>query len=132
MSKFHKTLLLETWDVLKDKRMLLGTVFYQRLFEIAPSVVPLFRYSTSMNEKLIKIIDYVLQLVKEGFLYFFSLCLFFIENFSLIKKSLWMLGKRHDAYGAVEGHFVVVKQVFCWALARPEMLGSSLSCHRLI
>ena len=132
MSKFHKTLLLETWDVLKDKRMLLGTVFYQRLFEIAPSVVPLFRYSTSMNEKLIKIIDYVLQLVKEGFLYFFCFCLFFVENFSLIKKSLWMLGKRHEAYGAVEGHFVVVKQVFCWALARPEMLGSSLSCHRLI
>jgi hypothetical protein len=52
------------------------------------------------------------------------LILIFVENFTLIKKSLWMLGKRHNGYGAVDAHFVVVKQVFLWALARDEMLGS--------
>ena len=66
LSVFHRKLIVQTWEAIKHKKEKFGTIFYSRLFDVAPGVVPLFRMSSNMNEKLVHILNVVIVLAQEG------------------------------------------------------------------
>ena len=77
-------------------------LFYGRLFEVAPSVRGLFKDDIEdQGKKLMTIITTVVRGLKQ---------------FDRLEMTVWQLGRRHVAYGAVEAHYGVVAETLLWTL----------------
>jgi len=76
--------------------------FYDRLFEVAPSVKPMFKNCLSIQGKaLVSMMQAGVQLLK---------------NPEGLKKALVDLADRHNNYGAIRAHFDVVGRVLMFTL----------------
>jgi hemoglobin-like flavoprotein len=81
-----------------------ATLFYGRLFEIAPSVAPLFR--GDMQEQGRKLMA-TLAVVVNG-----------LSNLETILPAASALAKRHVGYGVTAGDYAPVGEALLWTLER--------------
>jgi len=81
-----------------------ATLFYDRLFEVAPQVRGLF--PDDMSEQKIKLMG-MLAVVVKG-----------LDNLPAILPAASMLAKRHVAYGATPAHYPVVGGALLWTLEK--------------
>jgi hemoglobin-like flavoprotein len=116
MTETNKQLVRELLDrVLKKEEDYpeLAALFYQRLFEVAPSVRPLFHNSITVQGH--KFQD-MLGLLRAS-----------LVRLDDMVPLLWKSGRAHQGYGAQPEHYPVVGAVLLWALERrlePEALSS--------
>jgi hemoglobin-like flavoprotein len=81
-----------------------AVLFYDRLFEIAPSVVPMF--PTDMKEQRKKLMA-TLAVVVNG-----------LGNLETVLPAASALAKRHVSYGAKAEHYPVVGAALLWTLEK--------------
>jgi nitric oxide dioxygenase len=81
-----------------------AVLFYDRLFEIAPSVVPMF--PTDMKEQRKKLMA-TLAVVVGG-----------LSNLDSVLPAASALAKRHVSYGAKPEHYPVVGAALLWTLEK--------------
>jgi hemoglobin-like flavoprotein len=82
-----------------------GSLFYNRLFEIAPEVRPLFN-RTSVSEqskKLLAMLSYVISK---------------LDKLEDIIEEVVKLAQRHASYGVKEEHYTVVGGALLWTLEK--------------
>ena len=84
--------------------VVVGKLFYDRLFEIAPQVKPMFRNPMpEQSKKLLAMINYVISK---------------LDKLEDILDEVAKLAKRHLSYGVKPGHYVVVGQALLWTLEK--------------
>ena len=86
-------------------------VFYERLFEVAPSVRPLF--TSDIQEQQRKLLYTLVTIVE---------C---VDKPEKLVHVLTTLGQRHVSYGAKPEHYDVVGQVLLWSFEK--VLGSEFT-----
>lgn len=102
-----------------------ASLFYSRLFELDPSLRPLFRSDLkSQGEKLMSSI----KLVVIG-----------LGNPERIVPAVRSLGKRHAGYGVQPEHYAIVGQALLWTLEKglgtaytPEVEAAWVSAYGLL
>jgi len=98
------TLVKESWQKVEPIAPTAATLFYDRLFSVAPGVRPLF--SEDMTEQKRKLME-MLGTVVEG-----------LDTLEEIVPAVQDLGRRHAAYGASPAHYDVVGDCLLWTLAQ--------------
>jgi hemoglobin-like flavoprotein len=81
-----------------------GGLFYNRLFEIAPQLKPMFRNPVpEQSKKLLAMIDYVISK---------------LDKLEDILDEVAKLAKRHVSYGVKPGHYTIVGEALLWTLEK--------------
>ncbi|MBX2814027.1 MAG: hypothetical protein KTR25_19590 [Myxococcales bacterium] len=92
-----------TWAPVSEQPDVAASLFYTRLFEVAPEVKPMFKTDiTAQGKKLMQMINIA------------------VENMHKVEQivpALQELGKRHRSYGTEDGHYEVVGAVLIDTLA---------------
>lgn len=102
---------LETsFDLIASRGEELVDVFYRRLFEVAPSVKPLFAHTDMAKQKAMLLATLVL--LRKS-----------LRDLDAIAPKLRQLGARHVAYGARPEHYPVVAEVLLASMA--ELAGDA-------
>ncbi len=97
-------LIRSSWQALAPAGTEVGRLFYQRLFEIAPGLRPLFAPDLEpQSRKLIA----MLGLVVEG-----------LDRLPTLLPAVAALGRRHIGYGVRPAHYDNVGQALLWTLER--------------
>jgi len=88
----RRQLVAESWKSLAPNGALVGTIFYRRLFEIDPSLRPMFAAVTMDDQihKLVTMLDLVVHWLDVP-----------DRHVPVLKK----LGERHSTYGVRDDHF---------------------------
>ncbi|HKP56581.1 MAG TPA: globin family protein [Polyangiales bacterium] len=81
-----------------------AAIFYQRLFEVAPGVRPLFEPDTTEQQK--KLLASLARIVQT------------VDNPDQLVPYLSDLGRRHLTYGAKPEHYAVVGEVLLWTFEK--------------
>ena len=83
---------------------IVGTLFYNRLFEIAPEIKDLFhRPIPEQSRKLLTILDHVIEK---------------LDALDEILENIVKLSQRHDGYGVKPEHFAEVGEALLWTLGK--------------
>ena len=78
-------------------------IFYQRLFEIAPSTRPLFKNDMKLQgQKLMQVL---------------AMAVGSLSNMATLVPIVQQLGVRHSGYGVQPEHYDSVRQALMWTLA---------------
>lgn len=81
-----------------------GGLFYNRLFEIAPQLKPMFRNPVpEQSKKLLAMINYVISK---------------LDKLEDILDEVAKLAKRHVSYGVKPGHYTIVGEALLWTLEK--------------
>lgn len=81
-----------------------GIGFYNRLFEIAPELEPMFkRPILEQSRKLMTILDHVVEK---------------LDALDDIVENIVKLAHRHENYGVKPGHYTLVGEALLWTLER--------------
>jgi len=81
-----------------------GGLFYNRLFEIAPQLKPMFRNPVpEQSKKLLAMINYIISK---------------LDKLECILEEVAKLAKRHVSYGVKPDHYRVVGEAFLWTLEK--------------
>lgn len=81
---------------------LAGKLFYERLFEIAPELAPLFKGDIEeQGRKLMAVLTTAISLLRHP---------------DRLQQALEDLGRRHRAYGVDAAHFAPVGEALIWTL----------------
>ena len=102
-----------------------GELFYNRLFEIAPQVRPLFRSSMSMQyRKVLSILGFAVSK---------------LDRMDDLLEEVTKLARRHVTYGVQAGHFSKVGEALLWTLEQglqdqwtEEVRLAWTNCYQLI
>ena len=95
-------LVQSSWEKVVPIAPQAAKLFYDRLFQTAPVVRSLFKTDVEQQgKKLMTIITTVVR----G-----------LRNFDKLEMTVWQLGRRHVAYGAVDVHYQVVAETLIWTL----------------
>lgn len=81
-----------------------GLIFYKRLFELDPSLRPLFQHNIQEQSKKLMA---TLKMVVDG-----------LDYSQELVTSIRSLGRRHVQYGVKEQHYDTVGQALLWALEK--------------
>jgi hemoglobin-like flavoprotein len=103
MTRDQKRLLTETWQQVVPFADKAATLFYDRLFEIDPSVRKLF-HATDMARQREKLIA-VLGGAVDG-----------LDDLEALLPLVEELGRRHACYGVTDGHYDSVGAALLWTL----------------
>lgn len=95
----------ESFDLVAPKGDELMRTFYDRLFEIAPSVKPLFE-NVDMDRQRQALLN-MLIVLRES-----------LRDLDDIAPDLEDLGARHTGYGAQPEHYPVVGQALIWSMSQ--------------
>ncbi len=82
-----------------------GSLFYNRLFEIAPNVKPMFS-RTSMAEQSKKLLSMLGYIISK------------LDKLDDIIDEVAKLAKRHTQYGVKEAHYTAVGTALLWTLEK--------------
>ncbi len=94
--------LQSTWAMVVPIKERAAEIFYGRLFQLDPSVKPLFKGDmTAQGEKLMTSINLVITS---------------LQNLGEVVPALQDLGKRHVAYGVTAEHYDTVGAALLWTL----------------
>lgn len=97
-------LVRETWGLIVVNSKAAGVLFYNRLFELAPDVIPLFRRDMTLQvEKLIGTVDYVIRS---------------LDDLEEIMEEIRELALKHNGYGVKERHYGHVGLALLWTLEK--------------
>jgi hemoglobin-like flavoprotein len=102
MTSAQKRLIRESFPALREVAGPLVQLFYGRLFQIAPSVRPMFRSDIGIQAR--KFSD-MLEALVEG-----------LDDFDRQRPALRAMGLRHVGYGVVPAHYDILATAFLWAL----------------
>ena len=102
MTPTQKRLVRETFPALDEVAEPLVQLFYGRLFQIAPSVRPMFNNDIGIQAR--KFSD-MLQVLVEG-----------LDDFDQQQPALRAMGLKHAGYGVVLAHYDTLAIAFLWAL----------------
>ena len=102
ITETDKALVESTWEKVRPISDKAAELFYGKLFELDPSVKPLFKTDlTSQGAKLMK----TLGLAVSG-----------LKNLDAIVPVVQDLGKRHVGYGVEKTHYATVGEALLWTL----------------
>jgi hemoglobin-like flavoprotein len=102
MNNAQITLVKESWDKVAPIAPAAATLFYDRLFAVAPGVRPLFPDDiTEQKRKLIKMLGTIVDGLSDG---------------DAVIHQARALGTRHARYGAIPEHYRVVGACLLWTL----------------
>ena len=105
MTQKQIELVKSTWSLVAamDPEVV-GQLFYNRLFEIAPPVKHLFRHPVpEQSRKLISMLNYVISK---------------LDKLDDILLEVSQLAQRHVQYGVNAGHFAIVGESLLWTLEK--------------
>ena len=97
-------LVKESWAAVAPIAPTAATLFYDRLFSVAPGIRPLF--PADLTEQKTKLMEMITTVV-DG-----------LEQLETIAGEIEDLGRRHAAYGAQPAHYDVVADCLLWTLAQ--------------
>ena len=99
-------LLRKSFEVVQRQRQIAALVFYRRLFELDPSLRPLFQTPIEQQaQKLIEMLELIVSL---------------LEKSASLEAELRELGARHEGYGVKEAYYPTVGRALL------DMLGEVL------
>ncbi|MBC7390362.1 MAG: hemin receptor [Opitutaceae bacterium] len=81
-----------------------GSMFYKRLFEIAPEVRPMFKHDMASQER--KLTDMITYVVAN------------LDKLKEIAGDVKELGSKHKVYGATAEHYKIVGECLIWTLEK--------------
>jgi len=102
-----------------------GQLFYNRLFEIAPQVKPMFRNPIDeQSKKLFAMISYVISK---------------LDKLETILSEVAKLAQRHTTYGVQPHHYSIVGEALLWTLEKglaenwnEETRGAWIECYTIL
>ncbi len=100
------TLVTNSWDIISRINMeSVGSLFYNRLFEIAPDVKPMFSRTTlpEQSKKLLTMLSYIISK---------------LNKLDDILNEVGKLARRHTQYGVKEEHYIAVGTALLWTLEK--------------
>ena len=103
LTKREKQHIIETFTMIEPFAAKAAELFYNRLFEIAPQVKPMFK-NTDMSKQGRHLMMTIGILVHS------------IDQLDTFAAHLHKLGKNHIKYGAQAEHYTVVGEALLWAL----------------
>lgn len=103
MTQKQIELVKSTWSLAAAlDPVVVGGLFYNRLFEIAPQVKPMFHTPVpEQSKKLLSMVNYVI--VK-------------LDRLDEILDEVSKLAQRHTTYGVKAEHYAIVGQALLWTL----------------
>ena len=105
MTQKQTELVKSTWSMVAAMdHVAVGQLFYNRLFEIAPQVKPMFRNPIDeQSKKLFAMISYVIAK---------------LDKLDTILAEVAKLAQRHAGYGVQPNHYTIVGEALLWTLER--------------
>ncbi len=103
MTPDQKTIIRQNWTQVAPIADRAAELFYARLFEIEPSVRPLFK-SVDMAVQGAKLMDIIGVVVSS------------LDRLDTLLPVVESLGRRHVAYGVEDAHFDAVGAALLWTL----------------
>jgi hemoglobin-like flavoprotein len=121
----QKTLVEDTWTVLGPISNEAAALFYGKLFELDPSLKPLFKGDIrEQGEKLMKTLGVAVAS---------------LNALPRLIPVLQALGQRHVAYGVKPEHYSTVGQALLWTLSKglgdkatPEAIDAWAAVYRVV
>src|ERR1043166_1060172 len=104
LTEEQKKLVRDSFSRAEHMFEVVGLNFYQRLFELDPSVRSLFQHNIQEQSKKLMA---TLKMVVDG-----------LEHSHELVSSIRSLGRRHIQYGVKEQHYDTVGQALLWALEK--------------
>ena len=104
MSQNNIALVKNSWAIVAQLEMeVVGGLFYNRLFEIMPSVKPMFRKTPmpEQSKKLLTMLSYVIGK---------------LDKLEEIMDEVTKLARRHTQYGVKDEHYAAVGTALLWTL----------------
>lgn len=126
MLKEEIQLVKDSWNEVKKIADVAGPLFYNRLFEIAPEIRPMFRNSdlAEQSRKLFSMLNYVIAK---------------LDVLDEIIAEVTKLAQRHVTYGVKESHYTQVGEALLWTLEKglgenwtPLVKDAWVSCYTLL
>ena len=105
MTKKQIELVKSTWSaVAAIDHVIVGGLFYARLFEMAPQLKPMFHSPIpEQSKKLVAMINYVIGK---------------LDKLNTIVDEVTKLGRKHIRYGVKPEHYVIVGNALFWTLEK--------------
>lgn len=103
MSPQQKYLIRKSFAALELHGSIPGLVFYRRLFELDPSLRPMFKSDIEFQSA--KLLDMLGGLISH------------LERTTLLEAELRLMGQRHAGYGVKDEHYAIVGQALLEMLA---------------
>lgn len=94
----------KTWALAEPLGDTVTTLFYGRLFELDPSLKPLFRNDLLHQGRSLRV---MLSMVTAG-----------LSQVEQLIPTLLSCGRRHVGYGVVDSHYDSVREALLWTLAQ--------------
>ncbi|HZI02127.1 MAG TPA: globin domain-containing protein, partial [Flavisolibacter sp.] len=103
MTPYQVSLVKETWlSVTALDPVIVGDLFYQKLFEICPEVRPMFTSSLpEQSKKLLYMLNYIISKLHK------------LED---VVEDVQNLARRHVHYGVKASHYTAVATALLWTL----------------
>lgn len=127
MTSHQIALIKKSWALVAqiDKETV-GSLFYNRLFEIAPEVKPMFSRTTlpEQSKKLLTMLSYIINK---------------LDKLEDILDEVKKLAQRHVQYGVKDEHYTAVGSALLWTLEKglgdhwtPELEAAWIACYTLL
>jgi hemoglobin-like flavoprotein len=97
-------LVQESWEKVVPIADVAAQLFYDRLFELDPSLRPMF--TSDMTEQRKKLMQMITVAVRG------------LTRLDELVPAVEALGARHGAYGVTESHYATVAEALLWTLQR--------------
>ena len=104
MTASQKQYIRMSFPVIAEVLGPVALLFYGRLFQLDPSLKPMFRSDIEVQGR--KLMDMLTAVVKH------------LDDFERLEGTLRALGQRHAAYGVRPEHYDTVQRAFLWALGQ--------------
>ncbi len=126
MTAVEVELVKKSWAVVERLNpVVAGNIFYNRLFEIAPQLNPMFKTPIDgQSKKLLWMISYVIKR---------------LNRLESVAAELGTLAKNHVKYGVKEEHYQIVGAALLWTLERaldtlwtPEVASAWQRCYHIL
>lgn len=102
MTNQERTLVQTSFNQVRPIADQAAVLFYNRLFELAPDVKPLFNGDmTEQGRKLFQVIGYAVSS---------------LDNPTVLLPAVKNLGSKHRSYGVQSYHYAVVGEALLWTL----------------
>lgn len=105
LTETQKKLVQDSWSKVVPIADTAASLFYGRLFELDPSLKPLFK-SSSMPEQGKKLMQMITVAVKG------------LDDLGTLVPAVQALGKRHKGYGVKDSHYETVGTALLWTLGQ--------------
>lgn len=105
LSERHRAEVRDTWALVRPTRQAAATLFYDRLFDLDPSLQDLFARAdmASQGEKLMTMLDVAVAQ---------------LDRLDTLGPAVAAMGARHARYGVRDAHYATVGAALLWTLAQ--------------